>query len=889
MSFFFQKAGKVSRGRVEKRLNTERPPSARKHIPSLHRLGCAACPLDRVEINTPKMGPTLPENTSILFVGEAPGELEDDKGRPFIGPSGKLLRELIPNEIIGNCGFDNVINCRPEGNRTPVWNEIECCRPRRIKVIEQAKPKLIVGLGKVALTMILGSADLEGLRGRFFVVKIGNHTCWFMPTYHPSFILRTAFNKQRPFTSKFGHCLKMDIKRAIESVPYLNEVVISTESEIRSGVYIFNGKEVVTLQATERTTFESRPQGNSAPLGATLFGLLALAKQAPIKAIDIETSTLRPYAKGAAILTVAISFDDINFAFALDHKDAKWPKTDRDRILAELRSILTDDTIKVAHNATFEIEWFVNYFGKEIVRHEVWECTQLQAHFLDERRGAGYGTDVENFRNAYQALDFLVKMYFGCAYKHLFKLDKKNMGQADLTETLIYNGVDTKFTLKLYHIQTKLLKERGLYEGYLIAVPRQPTVALMQHLGMDVNQDTVKKLQAKVGGEIEAIEAEIQNLDVIKTYVKDKGSFNPLGDDAIVVFRDYLKREEIKVKDGKRIRLSVDKHVLEKIDHPLAKLIVALRNKTKMKSTYIDGLELGVGKSIWPDGKLHTNFNTTFTVTARLSSDFPNLQNFPKRQDSWVREQVVAPKGHWIIAADYGQLEACTAAMCSRDAVLVKALWDEYDIHMEWAAKLAKLAPEIVGGDFGLPEVAKKFRSWVKNQLVFPAIFGSQNSSMAAALGVDVSIIDRLMDEFWGEKFVELAQWQKALMKGYYDLGYVEAPSGRRRHYPITRNEAINAPIQSLASDIVVDAMVRLSYQASTEGKWYLHPRLNIHDDITLVVPDDKLEESIETVYRTMLTPMFNCVNVPLSVEISVGKDWFNMTEIGKFRSNKDL
>ena len=106
----------------------------------------------------------------------------------------------------------------------------------------------------------------------------------------------------------------------------------------------------------------------------------------------------------------------------------------------------------------------------------------------------------------------------------------------------------------------------------------------------------------------------------------------------------------------------------------------------------------------------------------------------------------------------------------------------------------------------------------------------------------------------------------------------------------MTRNEAINASIQGLASDIVCDTMCQLSYMAATENKWHLHPRLNIHDDTTVVAPDALLEETIETVYRTMLTPSFeDIVNVPLAVEISIGRDWFHMESLGKFYSNKDL
>ena len=882
--FFHQPVGQTARGKVK--------PDRTK---VLAKYGCLACPLNKAAITSPKMVASIPSDVDILFLGEAPSQSDDDKSRLFTGVPGNLLRGLIPSSI--SAGFDNIINCY--AGRAPTDKETACCRSRRVKVIQDTKPKLIVGLGVTALQWALGSSDIGGLRGRFFAIKVGDHPCWFLPTYDPEYVLKMGHNRQRPLNSKFGHCFRLDIERACGRsgsgrTNGISRPIIETESEIRSNVQIFNGKEGDATDGQYRpisTIPESRPHpviGNVTG-GATrdlnqLLELLDLAKQAKIKSIDIETSALRPYAKNSVILTVAISFDNTNFAFPLFHPKFGYAY----QVMDKLRGILTDDTIKVAHNAIFECEWFAALFGPEVIRHEVWECTQLQAHFLDERRGAGWGDDDETRRNAYQSLDFLSKMYFGTAFKGMFKLDKKNMAKADLTETLIYNAVDTKITLKLYHHQTQLLKEAGLYEPYIMAVPRQAVVGLMQHFGMDVDQVEVKKLQASLDNEILTIRNEINKLDVIKKYVSDHGVFNPLGEDALIVFRDYLKRKEIQVQDGKRLRLSTDKHVLEKINHPLAKLIVTLRNKTKMKSTYVDGFEFGVGKDIWPDGKIHTNFNTTFTVTSRLSSDQPNLQNVPHRTDSYLRKQIIAPSGHYIVAADYGQLEACTAAMCSRDPVLVKALWEDTDVHMQWASRLADLCPSLVNGNFSDLSVAKGFRSLVKNKLVFPAIFGATNNSISGYLGCDIGIIDDLMDEFWGV-FAGLKHWQDRVMKGYYDTGYVESPIGRRRHYPMTRNEAINASIQGLASDIVCDSMCRLSFEASRAGNWYLHPRLNIHDDLTSVVPDDKVEEVIETVYRTMLTPQFECVNVPLSVEVSVGRDWYNMETIQKFWSHKDL
>ena len=798
------------------------------------------------------------------------------------GPDSKLnhrhtqsivLDEVVLVEICES--FDgHVYNLETESNSYIADNVLvsNCCRPRRWKWIEQAKPKLIVGLGAVPLHAILGSTDLSGMRGRLFAVQVGNHSCWFLPTYHPSFILRTAYDKKKPLNSRLGHCLRMDIDRAFSHLPHLAYPSIDSVSDITAGIH--------TLDGNAPTHFDE------------LLGLLAKAKEAPVKSVDLETKGLRPYSTGAAVMSCAFSFGSINFSFALDHPQAKWTPTQRVSVKQKLRAIIKDDTIKIAHNVPFELEWFIWMFGPEVVNHAAWEDTMMQAHFLDERRGKkGHGDDDR--RAPYQGLDFLCKMNLGVTYKKLFKLNKKDMSKSPLGDVLTYNGVDTKYTLRLFHHQDRLLKRQDLHAAYLDALPRQPTIALMQWLGMPVDQRERKRCQDQLGPEIKAIEAEIFSLKVVKAYITDNKEFNPFSDkDAVRIFKDYLKRPEVTIQDEKGTRYSTNKNILDTIDHPLANLIIRLRNRNKLKSTYVDSLELGVGEAIYPDGMIHTNFNTTFAETGRTSSDEPNMQNFPKRNDAWVRKQIVAPPKHILLAFDYGQLEACTAAMESKDKVLVKALWEDYDIHMEWAQRVATAYPAIVGGKAMLkdPKVMGKFRSRIKNKFVFPAIFGAHPLSIAGYLSMPEDIIDDQVSDFW-EQFHGLKKWQDNTMKEYYKNGYVTTYVGRRHRYPLSSNQAINHPIQGLACEIVCDAMTRLSFESVSTGNWHIHPRLNIHDDLTFVVPDndDEIESAVGTIYKAMLTPPYKCVNVPLSVKASVGTNWLDMEEIGQFWSHHDL
>lgn len=874
MSFFFTKEKTAAK-------QSALPRASNASKAALNRQGCKACPLDKAKVRTPKMLPDLADETLIYVLGEGPSSKDDKNQLPASDKTGELLRSLFVSDF--NVSFDNVIrdfNDPFAAKPVQPWVAMECCRGLVTKSIEKAKPKIIIGLGITPLQWMLNSSDMVGLRGRVFAVQVGSHKCWFLPTYAPQFIMDNAYDDAKPLQSKLGHCLKFDIARAVGLANKLAPPTIDTPEQARAGVQAFNGQSRTQL--------------------AILLALISEARRAPEKAIDLETSHLRPYAKDAKILTAAISFRNTNFSFALDHPKAGWMIPERREIKAALKMLLCDPVTIIAHNTPFEIEWLIKDLGKDAIYHDSWECTMMQSHFLDERRGKR-GNDDQYGPNPYQALDFLVKQHFGLAYKALFKLDRKNMAQADLDETLVYNGADTKYTLRLYHYQTDRLKMEGLWDAYREAVARQPTVALMQTLGIKVDQSQTNKFRKQLGGEIEEIEKRIQSYKEVASYIRDRKSFNPASPpDVLQLLKSYVKEgTSLLNADGKE---SVDKIVLERVKHPVAKDIEEFRNRSKNKSTYVDPFVLGEGAFIWPDGRIHQSLNTTFAETGRTSSDSPNNQNWPSRNEESkaLRKQIVASKGHALVAFDYGQLEGCTGAMCSKDKTFVKALWEDYDMHMEWAQRAAKLYPAYIGGSENYTDkaVMKKFRGLVKNKLVFPAFFGAAADSIAgyltAATGVEAPkpIIDKLFKDFWApENFGGVHRWQKNLVSTYYETGFVESPTGRRRHYPLSRPQAINYPIQSVACDIVCRAMVRLSVLAVNTGKWYLHPIMNIHDDLTFDIPDSPeiLEEAITTIYRTMLTPGYDFINVPLSVTCSVGTNWLEMDEVGKFYSHKDL
>src|SRR5271167_4128091 len=216
MSFFFQKQ--------KNKLTVEPASTVRltdKIKESLNRLGCKACPHNHAQNNTPKMAPILGKPNGVYFLGDYPSEADDNTGAPFSDKMGKILLEIAgksPSYSYDNTIRDYSLDSKQGAVQTKpsFWQSMECCRQLVVGSIETAKPKIIIGFGLAPLQWMLKSSDMIGLRGRTFAVKIGKHPCWFMPTYHPKEILESAYDQKNPLRSRLGHCLKFDVKHALQ-------------------------------------------------------------------------------------------------------------------------------------------------------------------------------------------------------------------------------------------------------------------------------------------------------------------------------------------------------------------------------------------------------------------------------------------------------------------------------------------------------------------------------------------------------------------------------------------------------------------------------------------------------------------------------------------------
>ena len=279
-----------------------------------------------------------------------------------------------------------------------------------------------------------------------------------------------------------------------------------------------------------------------------------------------------------------------------------------------------------------------------------------------------------------------------------------------------------------------------------------------------------------------------------------------------------------------------------------------------------------------------------------------NCQNFPKREHAEVRKMVAAPKGWVIISADMKQLEVCVAAQMSGDKKLLKAVCDRADIHMKYAVMLSEGVPlylELVGhGDI------KKARSAIKSLITFPFLYGAIHTTASRNVLASMSQFDRdraegvrnkvektceaIEAEFWKE-YRDVKAWQNFLMAEYERKGYVTCMNGRRRRGPLSVNQIANTPIQGSASDLVVDALIRLTRQGINENRPSLIANMVIHDDITTFAKEDEADDVISDIVNAMLHVSYKNWDeqqCPLGVEVSVGTDWSNQKPIGTFYSD---
>jgi len=799
------------------------------------RFTCDACPYK----GTAQLPPEGNEQSDFYVLMQSPNSQESLNKEYFQGKSGRYLKRYLPDDV--RCGY--CVNCY--AGKIVKKEAIDCCLNSTIADIERVKPKVIITVGIIPTKLLLGKGkQLHLCTGKYFLTQIGNHTCYVYPIFDARFILENQ--KEKAYVKAF----KRDLENVFNNPIPESECIDYEEKDWFKDVAIFLHNDYNSI----------------------IKELKHILEKEDVIAVDIEATYNRCYETDARILSIAISSSVRTIAIPLEfdtYGAIEYENDQLEEIYYYLYEIFISDKIIIAHNTTFELEWFLSYFDKEILYNSSWQDTLSASYILDCQKGQ-------------HSLDFNIRKYFGFWLKDISNIDTKKLEKYPITNVLKYNALDAKYTYKLYFKQMEELEEKGLLDVYDFHIERIPAIVQTQFKGISVDFNLADTYEKELSSKIEELKKEVYETKEAKLFKANFGRQlnSESSKQMTVLFRDLLKLKEGKRKS--KTGYSVDAEVLTAVSGKveLAQVLLKLRGVSKLKSTYILNKE---NKNVKPDGKVHSTFNHTLTETGRLSSDKPNIQNFPKRKNKYLRGQLAAPKGWVFLSGDYGQIEARVVAMGSKDKAFCKALWDDYDIHMAWAERYVQIDKNVLKRN---NNYMKKVRNVIKNGLVFPNFYGSSRYGIQKNLKLSDKNNKKLCDEF-EETYKDIFAWQELLISNYYKKGYTECLNGRRRYGIMYKNEIINSPIQGTASEIVVDSMGVLSKKAYEEEKEYYVPILNIHDDLTFLVPEKYAEESMYDISRIMVTPRFDFINVPLNVEFSIGTNWDDMEEIFKFSSTE--
>ena len=403
----------------------------------------------------------------------------------------------------------------------------------------------------------------------------------------------------------------------------------------------------------------------------------------------------------------------------------------------------------------------------------------------------------------------------------------------------------------------------NVFDG--IEMPLVPVLAKMERAGMLVDPDRLRNLSEGLATQITEVERSIRDLAGDETF--NIGSPMQLSH----VLFDVMGLPTKGLKKTKRGYYSTNAKVLSDLarDHEIVRLILDWREKSKIKSTYLDTL----GPLRRGDGRVHTTYNQTITATGRLSSSDPNLQNIPTRSElgRTVKTAFSAGEGSVFLAVDYSQIELRLLAHLSGDEHLVRAFNEGEDFHAETAARV-----------FGVPvsEVTPDLRSRAK-AVNFGIVYGQQAYGLSQSLHISMAEARDMIDRYY-EAYPGVRTFLDNVVARAKQTGYAETMYGRRRHIPELKAKnpqlrgfgertAMNHPMQGTAADIIKIAMARVSRRLEEEG-FAAHMILQVHDELDFECPIDEVER-LTTMVRDVMEHVV-VLRVPLIAEASTGVTW---------------
>lgn len=568
-----------------------------------------------------------------------------------------------------------------------------------------------------------------------------------------------------------------------------------------------------------------------------------------IFSLDTETTGTDPIR--AELVGMSFSFKE-NQAF---YVPVPANRDEAQKIVNKFKSVFENEkTVKVGQNIKYDMLVLSNY-GVEI-------------------RGRMFDTMIAHYvlqPELHHGMDYLAEVYLKYETIKIEELigpkgkNQKNMRDLPPSAVYKYACEDADVTLKLKHILEKELKEQGveaLFEE--IEMPLVPVLAYMERNGVRIDTAALKETSLHFTARMQQIEKEVHELAGMEFNI---ASPKQVGE----VLFDRLKIVE-KAKKTKSGQYVTSEDVLESLrgKHEIVGKILEHRGLKKLLSTYIDALPQLINPQT---GHIHTSFNQTVTATGRLSSSNPNLQNIPVRNEDGkeIRKAFIPEDGCEFFSADYSQIELRIMAHLSQDPHMIEAFQKGQDIHAATAAKIYKT---------DLEHVSREQRSKAKTAN-FGIIYGISTFGLAERLNVERREAKELIDGYFAN-YPHVKEYMDESIRVAREKGYIETIFKRKRYLPdinsrnavvrgYAERNAINAPIQGSAADIIKVAMIRI-YRRFREEGIQSKMILQVHDELNFsVVPAEK--EKVQQIVISEMEAAYK-MKAPLRADYGWGKNW---------------
>ena len=558
--------------------------------------------------------------------------------------------------------------------------------------------------------------------------------------------------------------------------------------------------------------------------------------------------------------TVALDAELVGVSFSVKENEAFYVTmpAEREKVLARLeilRDIFENEEIeKVGQNLKYDITVLGNY-GIE-VRGKLFDT--MIAHYVLQPE-------------LFHGMDYLAEIYLNYETIKIEELiGEKGRGQKnmrDVSPTLVCDYVceDADVTLKLKNILQLELKKEGVEDlFYNIEMPLVPVLSYMERNGARIDTTALKETSQLFGKRLAAIEEHIYTLAGEPFNI---ASPKQVGD--ILFGKLKIVDKPKKTKTGQYV---TSEEVLAQLQnrHPIVKEILQYRGLKKLLSTYIDALPELVNPRT---GKIHTSYNQTVTATGRLSSSNPNLQNIPIRDEDGkeVRKAFVPDDGCLFLSVDYSQIELRIMAHLSGDRNMIDDFRSGYDIHAATAAKVYKKPIEEVTKD-------ERRKAKVAN---FGIIYGISVFGLAERMEVDRREAKELIENYFAT-YSGVQQYIEVCKEQAKEKGYVETIYHRKRYLPdinshnavvrgYAERNAVNAPIQGSAADIIKVAMINI-YRRFKEESLKSTMILQVHDELNFNVHPNEKDVVLDIVTNEMQNAI--ALSVPLIADYGWGVNW---------------